>query len=174
MVDCSTLELAKALAGPFVALVAAGGAWYFAHAQVAVAREQRKIAEMQARVADEKMRLELFNKRFEVYAACRDILFYITSGDERPFKTLTEKRFTISEATFFFDKDTCEKIDGSIMMIDAHFSASVSGDREILASTYGAAHDSLQALSDIFAPYLQFDAVSPGREMKLSKPMKAA
>ncbi|MCW2284799.1 hypothetical protein M2323_002686 [Rhodoblastus acidophilus] len=90
-------------AGPLATICAASGAWYFARAQVKVAQEQRVIAA-------EKLRLELFDKRYEIYVSVRDLIMVVISsgnanyGDSRVVKALEKNR----EAVFLFGDDVVD------------------------------------------------------------------
>lgn len=110
------LELVKAFAGPTATIIAAGAATWItytlgknqlsiARSQAATAEAQKTIAKSQCDIAYDKLKYDLFDKRYEIYLAAKFIIERITrTGRERPIADLElqEKRIKLDEARFFF------------------------------------------------------------------------
>jgi hypothetical protein len=66
------------LASPFATIIAAGVAVYFTRqlgkGQLAVATRQADIADQQAKLADTRMRHDLYERRFKIYEAARALV----------------------------------------------------------------------------------------------------
>ncbi len=79
MTDCTVYaflrDFAGAIATTFAAIVAAGITYYFN-------RAQKRIAETQADVAIEKLKLDLFDKRYALYNSARQLIDYLASQHE--------------------------------------------------------------------------------------------
>jgi hypothetical protein len=75
-------ELFKDFAGPFVALV---GALAAAFITLRFGREQARIAQSQRDIALDKLKHDLFDRRYAIYSATKELLEYI------PFITDIEK-----------------------------------------------------------------------------------
>lgn len=73
MPDWLSFENVKALASPFVTLVAAGAAMFFTSKQV-------KIAKLQSDIALDKLKYDLFDKRYEIYHITKNVLEHILSN----------------------------------------------------------------------------------------------
>ena len=63
------------------------------------------VAYQQFRLAQEKFKLDLFEKRFSVFAAARRLLTVILSGANVTPHHLFEYRPAVAEATFLFGQD---------------------------------------------------------------------
>lgn len=103
----SALEYIKAFAGPVATVIASSVAGYFAYAQVQVARSQRNIAK-------DKLKYDLFEKRYAVYAAIRHITgnwMDFKKENGRLGKEVNNYISIVSEAQFFFDNRTMNQID---------------------------------------------------------------
>jgi hypothetical protein len=112
----SFLELARAFAGPittFIASVTAVGVTaYFASkqvkiaaAQAATAASQSEIAQAQRDIAYDKLKWDLFGKRYEIYSVARDLIEHInsTTFDRPPGGSKIVGMLTkLDEARFFF------------------------------------------------------------------------
>jgi hypothetical protein len=93
----------KDFAGPIATIIAALTAlrvtWYFSS-------RQQKIAQEQADIAREKLRHDLYDRRYRVFDAARRLLAQITS--QRIASDEDLRRFVIDtgDAVFLFDDDT--------------------------------------------------------------------
>ena len=61
------------------------------------------VAYQQFRLGREKFKLDLFEKRFQVFAAARRLLSHVLTDANLELTTLFEYRAGIAEATFLFD-----------------------------------------------------------------------
>ncbi len=96
-----TLENARVFAGPFATVVAAGVAAYFA-------RAQWRVAERQTGIAHDKLKFDLFSKRYSIYAAAKQLIEYVVQlREDTPIdaKFVRERYVALDEARFFFDAD---------------------------------------------------------------------
>jgi hypothetical protein len=72
---------------------------------VLVASFAAYVAYQQYRVGREKLKLDLFEKRFSVFSATRHILSRISSEGSMPPEVVFKFRTAVSEASFLFDSD---------------------------------------------------------------------
>lgn len=99
MPDWLTLENARVFAGLFATVIASGVAAYFARAQMRVAKSQRNIAR-------DKLKFDLFEKRYEIYKYVMDAALhfaYISENDKLDTTIMRNFLHATSEAEFFFD-----------------------------------------------------------------------
>jgi hypothetical protein len=113
MVDCWDL---KAFLGPMATVFAAAAAVFvtwrigreqvrIAQGQAGTARAQREIAESQRDIAFDKLKHDLFQKRYEIYTAAKGVMErVIQTGTERPIDDyeLLSMRIKLDEGRFFF------------------------------------------------------------------------
>jgi hypothetical protein len=110
------LELVKALAGPVATIIAAFAAvrvtYHFgkqqiriAEVQAATAAAQKDIAKSQRDIAYDRLKYDLFEKRYEIYLAAKKLIEY-TSQLKKPGDVLDqsalELKVKLIEARFFF------------------------------------------------------------------------
>jgi hypothetical protein len=69
------------------------------------------IAYQQFRLGREKFKLDLFDKRFSVFAATRKLLSIILTEANVTLEQLFEYRAAVAEATFLFDSDVTDYLD---------------------------------------------------------------
>lgn len=69
------------------------------------------IAYQQFRLGREKFKLDLFDKRFSVFAATRRLLSIILTEANVSLEQLFEYRAAVAEATFLFDSDVTDYLD---------------------------------------------------------------
>jgi molybdopterin converting factor small subunit len=105
MTDCLSLETARSFAGPlatvFASLVAAG----FAFAQYRVAKAQKDIAKSQSDIALEKLKSDLFGKRYEIYVTTKKLLERIINNacfEKQDSMFIRDSFIKMDEARFFF------------------------------------------------------------------------
>ena len=134
-------------AGPTATIIASGAAtiiaWKFGSMQAEIARgqartaeAQREIAKGQLEIAYDKLKHDLFQKRYEVYLAAKGVIEAIFQqspinvGDPK----IKELRLKLDEARFFFPPDTralCENIEKHVYatMVANHAARGYSEDR---------------------------------------------
>lgn len=89
------------ITGPVATIIASIVAALFAAAQVCVATAQKDIAY-------EKIKLDLFEKRYEIYSATKELIEYILGGKRSRIEDIDFIRqhyITIEEARFFFEPE---------------------------------------------------------------------
>jgi len=115
----------------------------------------------------EKFRLDLFEKRFSVFAATRKLLSIVLRETKAEYKDLFEFRASVAEAAFLFDADITNYLDE----IDKQF-VRLHVTHERLKGNIGAEErnkimdendqvlqwltDQLTELEKRFSPYLKF------------------
>jgi hypothetical protein len=114
-VDCySIYSVAKDFAGPVATLVASVVAVFVTRRlglrQVEIAQQQAKIAQQQADLAGEKLRHDLYNRRFEIFTSFFDFYNAMNAWNEAPTpeqQAARERFFRASEeSVFLFPKDS--------------------------------------------------------------------
>jgi hypothetical protein len=101
MGDWITIENARAFVGPVATVIASIVAAVFATAQWCVAKAQKDIAY-------DKLKLELFEKRYAIYEAAKELIEYILQGKGGRVEDVAFMRkhyITLDEARFFFDPE---------------------------------------------------------------------
>ncbi|MGA3242389.1 MAG: hypothetical protein ABSG03_39590 [Bryobacteraceae bacterium] len=103
------LDLFKTFASPAATLLGAGAAVYVTRslgkAQVEIAESQARTALAQRHIAFDKLKHDLFEKRYEIYNAAKGIMErVIRTGTERPIDDhdLMNMRIKLDEGRFFF------------------------------------------------------------------------
>jgi hypothetical protein len=103
------LDIVKAFASPLATVLGAGAAvyvtWSIGKAQVRIADSQAQTARMQRDIAFDKLKHDLFERRYEVYTAAKGIMErVIRTGAERPIDDLEllAMRIKLDEGRFFF------------------------------------------------------------------------
>jgi hypothetical protein len=94
-------EFFKDFAGPIATIVASVVATVFA---VLLSRGQQRIAQTQADVSIEKLKLDLFDKRYTIYSAAKQLIEHLTQKSD--FKALDHMKIralyvTLDEGRFF-------------------------------------------------------------------------
>jgi hypothetical protein len=112
----SFIELARTFAGPVATILAAGTATWITYrlgrnqvriaaAQAATAEAQKEIAKSQRDIAYDKLKWDLFEKRYEIYSVAGELIDHInsTTFDRQPggLKIVGMIR-KLEEARFFF------------------------------------------------------------------------
>jgi hypothetical protein len=102
-------KFAKAFAGPIATAIASGAAvwvtWKLGGNQIAIASAQKEIALSQRDIAYDRLKWDLFAKRYEIYSVAGELIDHINSSpvDRAPGgpKILAMAR-KLDEARFFF------------------------------------------------------------------------
>jgi hypothetical protein len=99
----------KDFAAPIATVLAAGAAAFVAYqlgsGQVAVARTQAEIAERNWRTANEKIVLELFDKRLSIFEEIRAIIGEVTRLGQSPDELLYRYQKAIDRVPYFFGEE---------------------------------------------------------------------
>jgi len=126
------------------------------------------IAYQQFRLGREKMKLDLFEKRFAVFAAVRRFLSAIAAEGKCSMEQLSEYRRFVAEASFLFESDITTFIDEidkhalQLWLIKEKDSATPLGEEKVrLADAWGREMtwlmNQLPELRPKFAPYMKFE-----------------
>jgi hypothetical protein len=134
--DHSAFGIVIALAGPVATVVAACAAVFVTYRlgtrQLAIAQNQATIASAQRDLAYERLKYDLFEKRYEIYLTARLAIEKITQhGTERPIQDmeLLAQRIKLDEARFFFPPKTVSLIETIDKLVTSHEVARMSWDR---------------------------------------------
>ncbi len=125
------------------------------------------IAYQQFRLGRERLKLDLFEKRFAVFAAVRRFLSAIAAEGKFQMEQLFEYRRSVAEASFLFESDITtfiEEIDKHALrlwVVKEKDSVTPLGDEKVrLADGWGKEMmwltEQLSELKLKFAPYLKF------------------
>ena len=128
------------------------------------------IAYQQFRLQRERIKLDLFEKRFQVFAASRKLLSIILIDASLDLKDLFEYRGAVAEATFLFGEDITgylEEIDKkALRMHSLHEKLNGIPPGEERSKIVEEKHEALRWLTDQlpelkrrFAPYLKFGSL---------------
>jgi hypothetical protein len=119
--------IAKDFAGPIATTLAAGAAatitYRFARVQAAIARSQRDIAQSQRDIAYDKLKSDLFARRYEIYSTAGELIdFILSSTPERPTggPDMMAKLRKIDEARFFFPYEQAQVFGNIGKLVEAH------------------------------------------------------
>src|SRR6266446_1805729 len=103
------LELAKAFAGPVATVIAAIAAvsvtYHFGKHQVRIAEAQAATAKSQRDIAYDRLKYDLFEKRYEIYLAAKKLIEYTSQFRKRGDMfnpSVMELKVKLIEARFFF------------------------------------------------------------------------
>jgi hypothetical protein len=105
--------IAKDLAGPIATVIAAATVatitYKFAKIQAEIAKSQRDIAKSQRDIAYDKLKADLFGKRYEIYSTAHELIDLInTLPFDRPTggEKIVGMMRKLDEARFFFPHET--------------------------------------------------------------------
>jgi hypothetical protein len=104
-------EFAKDFAGPIATVIAAVAAItvtaYFNRRQTGIASAQKDIAAVQRDIAADRLKIDLFEKRYEIYLAAKALLTCaVNYGHEKlAAEKIVELKIKLDEARFFFPSD---------------------------------------------------------------------
>lgn len=83
---CGWIDVLQALLTPLIAVIAAYVAW------------------QQWSTNRSRLKHELFDRRYELYAHAHNVLFYVSSRDIAPAEALSDYRQTLHKSDFLLDK----------------------------------------------------------------------
>lgn len=101
----STKELAGPLATVFAAMVAGWVAYKLGQSQVSVAKTQADIAYRNWQTSNEKIVLELFDKRLKLYEAIREVIAEVTRSGTARDDTLFRYDVAVDRAPYLFGRE---------------------------------------------------------------------
>jgi type II secretory pathway pseudopilin PulG len=105
-------QILKDFAGPVATIIASITAayitWYFASRQAQIAQQQAITAKQQADTAFDQLRLNLFQKRFAIYNAARELIALVVNERNLQGSDLVPLQVVLNEAEFFFSPDICD------------------------------------------------------------------
>lgn len=127
----------KDFAGPIAIIIASGAATWITYR---LGSRQAAIAEAQKDIAYDKLKHDLFDKRYEIYQAAKrliEAMFAAPPGDDvgrHSDPEIKRLRLKLDEARFFFPPDTrayCETIEKHVydLLVASHAAAGYSEDR---------------------------------------------
>ena len=100
----------QALGPSFVAIIAAGIAWSIQRRQVKISESVRDIAHVQSNIADQKLKLDLFQQRFkvleEIILRITEVVEYGKSGEQHQAEFIK----TLAPVPYLFSKEIYEKM----------------------------------------------------------------
>jgi hypothetical protein len=171
-------EFFKTFAGPFAIIVAsATAAWMtnkFGTIQAGIAREQAKTAEAQKEIsksqrdiAYDKLKHDLFDKRYEVYSAAKSLIeeIFAKSPVDEANLEIKRLRLKLDEARFFFPSDTrafCESIEKHVfsLLVASHAARGYSEghpERQKLRDKQAEAETALASIYPMLAEKFERD-----------------
>jgi hypothetical protein len=119
--------IAKDFAGPVGTVIAAGTAsvitFRFARIQARIAAGQKDIAQSQRDIAYDKLKSDLFARRYEIYSTAGELIdFILSSTPDRPTggPDMMAKLRKIDEARFFFPYQQAEVFGTIGKLVEAH------------------------------------------------------
>lgn len=137
MCATSIYSFFKDFAGPIAVIIASGAATWITYR---LGSRQAKIAEAQRDIAYDKLKHDLFDKRYEIYSAAKrliECMFAAPPGDDVKRHTdpeIKRLRLKLDEARFFFPPDTrayCENIEKQVydLLVASRAATGYSEDR---------------------------------------------
>jgi hypothetical protein len=112
--SCSWYDVVHDFAAPLATVIAAGTAvfvtWRLGKSQVTIARQQAHIAAQQAETALDRLRYDIFERRYAIYLAAQRIIELSILDNRSPSEAgeLHKLYTTIGEAHFFFPQGLCD------------------------------------------------------------------
>jgi hypothetical protein len=177
---CFDLEFAKAFAGPIATVIAAAAAFTvsiaalkvtrrFGALQAGIAEEQKEIAKSQRDIAYDKLKHDLFDKRYDIYLHAKAIIERITGHPNEQHlatKTLRDLRLKMDEARFFFAPVELSIFDRIEQLVVVHETAQamqplVKDDNQLRIQAADRAAGAVSELAEIYMhfPRLMKDAL---------------
>lgn len=126
MQDHTTYDILKDFAGPVAAIIGATVAGTIAFI---FGRAQKQIAASQRDIALDKLKYDLFERRYAIYSSLRELLSHVANAPDLEnikLAKMNELIAVIEEAHFFFPSDVVKHIDllrALITVIIVHFKA---------------------------------------------------
>jgi hypothetical protein len=124
MFEMSWIDFFKTFAGPIATIIASAAALVVTRrlgvAQLRIAQSQADTAAAQKEIAFDKLKHDLFDKRYEIYQAAKEVIEIICRSQEVNVAALpkVEKlRLKLDEARFFFQfniQALCENIENQV------------------------------------------------------------
>jgi type II secretory pathway pseudopilin PulG len=88
--------------------------WHFGSRQAAIAEQQAKIANVQANTALDRLRYDLFEKRYQIYDTAKQLMRVTINDSRKPSfgaHDVIPLSLILDEAPFFFPASTCTFLD---------------------------------------------------------------
>lgn len=131
--SASMIAFWKDSAGPIATLgaaIAAGWvAYQLGHAQISVAETQADIARRNWETANEKVVLELFERRLAIYDAIRDIIGEVTRTGVSPDEILHKYFKALDHVPYFFGEEVQNYLESvRLLMIDLNLANTMMED----------------------------------------------
>jgi hypothetical protein len=105
-------QILKDFAGPVATIIASVTAafitWRFASWQARIAQQQADTAKRQANTSFDKLRFNLFDKRFAIYNTARELLASVINNTNLQPSDVIALHAKLNEAEFFFSSEICE------------------------------------------------------------------
>ena len=101
-------DFAVPVATVIAAIVAAGITWHFGRTQARIAHTQAEIAKSQAAIAYDKLKFDLFERRYMIFQAAKSLIQYVTRlkhANEIDHHKIDDLQAQLEEARFFFEMD---------------------------------------------------------------------
>ena len=158
------------LAGPAATIIAAAAAvlvtWRLGKGQLNIARQQATIAQQQAELAAIRLQHDLFDRRFAVYVATRELIRTVVQHSHANEHQIFDFRVKTSDARFLLDDEISTYLEEfankawDILMLESELNAlNDPADREANICQQRTLKDWIrnqhQALADKFVPYLK-------------------
>lgn len=168
------LEVIKAVAPLLAALLAAGvGAWVahkFGRIQESIAKQQAATAVAAAKTARNKLRLDLFDRRWAIYQTAKGVIDTMAHQDDDPDSAALKYLSNIRAARWLFDDDVNEYLRIELWdllhefrvvrseIVDAHDQTAkkqaLQKQHELISKLYKQD----ERINKVFEPYLKLEA----------------
>jgi hypothetical protein len=149
----SWYDLFHDFAGPVATIIAATAAfyltWRFGSQQVTIAAQQAVIAKTQANTALDRLRYDLFEKRYHIYDTAKQLMrISINDSGKKEFSAhdVIPLYLILDEAAFFFPANTCAFLDS--MRTDCQKLIVANADKQNPNYTYSQVeNDEIQSIT---------------------------
>ncbi|MBB4223940.1 hypothetical protein [Variovorax guangxiensis] len=164
------LDFIKSVATPMAAGFAAYTAYKFGRVQAAIGRRQAATSRLAAKIAKNKLKLDLFERRLVIYEAVLEMLAQLGTTGNLTIEDERSYLIGVKGAHWLFDADVVELLEKTIWHQMVHFAllqselrdADERTDRKVLSEGKAKARQELLAQRDVLdrmmKPYLKLES----------------
>ncbi len=161
MTQSEWIDIIRAVSPVLAALLAGGVAWKFGSIQAGIARQQAETAAASAKTARNKLKLDLFDRRWAIYSIAIDAMRKAIGNDGWSSDERYQYTVAVLGARWIMDERADEYLTKTIpQLIDAFHLACMNFNSSSLTEERTAfSHDRVAARTKLFAQLTEIDKV---------------